>query len=109
MKPRIYQDPKMRERRTAWSRSRGLAKFRGETWNLTWAEFLQFWRDPEIWERRGKTMQSLVLTRRDLSGPWDAENCCLITRHNQQLISGARRRGADTAAYYREAIYIDGE
>ena len=92
------------ERARAFVRSRAQAVFRGEVWLLTRPEFFRFWQSPELWNQRGRQADCLVLTRKDYDLPWDTDNCCIITRHNQILTKTAIRFGRPFEKFYKERI-----
>jgi hypothetical protein len=73
-------DPVEHDKYTAWSRARAQAHFRGEAWELTWPEWQQAWGDQ--WQRRGRTHDSLMLTRIDPLGAWKIDNVHLIDRRS---------------------------
>jgi len=69
------------EMRMAWSRMKAQAKFRGETWALTWEEFLAIW--DTKWHLRGTNKESYVLTKRDQDGIWTNDNVEICSRLEQ--------------------------
>lgn len=54
------------------------ARFRGEDWQLSFEDFQKIWGDQ--WPLRGRSNQSLCLTRRDPEQAWDHQNTELVTR-----------------------------
>ena len=82
----VGPDPLRHAKHIAWARSRAQAHFRGETWNLTFEEYEQFWGDQ--WHRRSRQRGGLMLMRKDWHEPWSVANCFLGDRdnyHYQQL------------------------
>ena len=101
---RRFNDQFRHEAGTAFIRSKAQAIFRGEEWNLTLEEYFALWRDIDRWRQRGRTPDSLVMTRWDFELPWDKDNCCIITRQQQLVISVRRRYNRDTSDQYQGAI-----
>ena len=76
-------DPHRHEMFTAWHKHRAQARFRGETYELTFEDFIQVWGSYTEFKCRGRTPDSLVLTRKIDSGAWSVTNCEIITRYEQ--------------------------
>jgi hypothetical protein len=95
------------ERARAFVRSRSQAWYRKEQWDLTRPEFFRFWHTPALWNQRGRAVTDLVLTRRDYTGPWSRDNCCIITRYNHLLLKSAIRWNKDTTIHYEGCLLYD--
>lgn len=96
------------ERSRAFIRSKSQAIYRGEAWNLTRAEYFRFWSTLELWNQRGRDRDGMVLTRFDVSKPWDRNNCCIITRLAHIRIKNARQHGKEFQHLYDQAqIYAE--
>ena len=104
MAPRI-KDPLTHARNLAFVRSRAQAKFRGEDWDLTFDEFCHFWSTRQLWAKRGRRIDALILTRRDNEKAWNRNNCCIITRYNQLKAKIELYYGRDDSEYYMDAIW----
>jgi hypothetical protein len=65
----------------AWQRQAAQARFRGETWALTFDEFQKVWQ--EHWLARGKARDEYCMTRKDLDGPWTLDNVEVVQRLEQ--------------------------
>lgn len=94
-------DPRTHRQYTAWLKARSQARFRGETWNLTFEQYQEIWGDQ--WEQRGRTRDSLCLSRRDYDLGWDASNIEVMTRQAHAARQAAwgkiqRRTRAEIAA-----------
>jgi len=63
---------------TAWLRARAQARFRGETWEITFDDWLEIWGDQ--WHLRGRSRNSLMMMRRDWRQPWSRSNTWLGNR-----------------------------
>jgi len=83
-------DPFDRARRIPFLMQRCQAKFRDETWYLTFEEWCSFW-TVETWEKRGRHPSDLCMTRIDHNEAWAIGNVALITR-TQQLQESNKRR-----------------
>lgn len=105
---KMYADKFTNDRRLAWVRSKSQARFRGEQWDLTFAEFCQFWNTEDKFRQRGRSPENLVLTRRDNTGSWDRNNCCIITRESQLMVSRYNQLGKDPEEFFKDAIYYAG-
>lgn len=104
MAVKMYKDKFTNDRRLAWIRSVCQARYRGEDWDLTFAEFCQFWSTESRFKQRGRSSENLVLVRRDDFEPWSRSNCVIITREQQLLLAHARRYGKPTEQYFKDAI-----
>ena len=91
MGKKIYIGELLTEKRIVYLRMRAQARYRMETWDLEWEDFLEVWPD-DIWDRRGRTSDCLVLTRRDLKGPWHLDNIHIVTRAEQLSTMSSRPR-----------------
>lgn len=87
---RQYPDPLDHKMYYAFMRMRAQAKFRGELFYLTFKDFQELWAGR--FEQRGRTAESLVLTKRDLAGVWERDNVHVINRQEQLKRDGAVRR-----------------
>jgi hypothetical protein len=72
-----WSDYELRTRR-AWLVHRSQARFRGEEYNLTWAEYVEAWAGQ--FDQKGRSPESLTLTRRDPEGAWCLSNVVVISR-----------------------------
>ena len=90
---RAGPDPVLRKQYRAWVQTRTQAEWRGEIWRIDWAEWQHIWAGQ--WHLRGRTAQSLCITRRDMSLPWTLQNAILITRrqHGQRKQDTCRATG----------------
>lgn len=82
------------EMRLAWNRMRAQAKFRDETWTITWEEFMQIW--DGSWHLRGTTKESMVLTKRNQEGDWCRDNVEICPRLEQWRRQTKRRGPSKT-------------
>ena len=78
-----YQDPELHEQHIAFLRARCQAKFRKEGWDLTIEQFFELWKGS--WNKRGRSKESLVMARKDLTESWSWNNVEIITRYDQLL------------------------
>jgi hypothetical protein len=106
-KHKMFDNKFTNDRRLAWVRSKAQAEFRGELWNLSWEEFCHFWSNEELWKRRGRHNEDLVLTRYDIDGVWDRTNCCIITRYDHLRSKIDRKLNRDVSEYFKDAIWYD--
>lgn len=76
-------DPVIHAQYVAWMRARAQAHFRREPWDLTFEQYQSLWGDQ--WANRGRTRDTLCLSRYDYDLGWSMDNCRLVTRqeHNQ--------------------------
>ena len=99
----VRKNPFDVDRRRAYSRSVSQARFRGETWSMTYEEWCSFWPTPEEFDRRGRGPDSECLIRRDWSLPWTLSNTVKLPR-KAQLAIGNRYGRSSTAEYYSQEI-----
>jgi hypothetical protein len=102
--PKMYKDDFTNERRLAWVRHNSQCRYRDEVCTLTFSEFCQFWHSTELWDKRGRAPDDLVLTRFDHTLPWNRDNCCIITRYRQLNIRNKRRYELPYLHLYEDAI-----
>ena len=94
------------KRHRAYVRHKAQCAFRGEEFLLTLEDWIKFWPTEEMFARRGRAIEDLMMTRWDWEGPWSAENCCIITRHAHFKIANKRRTGKPYEQYFEGAITI---
>jgi len=75
--------------RVGWDRMKAQAKYRGELFDLTWEQFQEIWEGH--WHKKGRTVDSLCMTRRDWKGPWTAANIMLVDRREHFSLQGKYR------------------
>ena len=90
---RKYNTEFERARHIPFLRARAQANFREEGWTLTFEQFCNIWTD-EFWARRGKAVNSLVMTRLRKERPWSATNVKLSIRgtHLKKEIDNRRNQ-----------------
>ena len=76
-------DPETHRKYQAWVQQRNQAKWRGETWNLTFDQWNRLW--GELWHSRGRERGCYCMTRRDHEGEWDMQNAQVITREQHAV------------------------
>lgn len=94
---RSGKDPFLVSLRLGWCRSTCQARFRGESWQLTWAQWQQFW-PPAAWAQRGRYAGNLCLTRRDPDKPWDSDNTVRMERVDAVHVARSRAAGNEIPA-----------
>lgn len=77
-----------------WMKSKAQANFRKEEWNLTFEEYYTLWKDE--WPNRGRSGDSMCMTRQDFDGPWDSKNAVIMSRKEHLKRSGGRVRELNT-------------
>lgn len=84
-------DPVQHEKYRAFIQQRNQAQWRGETWHLSFDQWLDLWGDQ--YHLRGRQRDTLCLTRKDYSRPWSTDNCEIISRqeHNERQFQNGRR------------------
>jgi hypothetical protein len=75
----------------AYLKHRSQARFREEEYNLTFEEWHSLW-TPETLARRGRKVDSLVLTRSDWDSAWDINNVKIVDRKSHLIMSGKNRK-----------------
>jgi hypothetical protein len=73
-------DPFAHKQYVAWSRHKAQALFRKEPYDLSFDDWMKFWCKNDFWQRRGRQMDSLVLTRYDPDLAWTKKNCVIVER-----------------------------
>lgn len=73
-----YPDPLVREQRLAYYRMRAQAKHRGESYLLSFEEFVGMW--DGLWDKRGRKPEDYCMTRVDPEEPWTTANTQVIER-----------------------------
>lgn len=68
-----------REKYYAFLKHRCQCRYRGEDYQLTFEDWENFWPD-DVYLRRGRSIDSLLLTRYDISEGWSVENCLIQDR-----------------------------
>ena len=75
--------PIRRDKYYAWLRHRAQAKYRGETYDLSWEAFEQLWFDDDAWFQRGRRADNLCMSMIDWTQGWVEGNVEVITRLEQ--------------------------
>ena len=85
-------DPTRHEQHKAWRQQKNQAQFRGETWLLSFDDWISTW--GLLWPRRGRTVDCYCMTRRDWELPWTPDNVHVITREQHaQMQNTAKAAG----------------
>lgn len=74
-----------RDKYYAYLKHRSQAKYRGESYELTWQDWLHIW-PQHLWDSRGRRSHDLCLTRRDFDGEWSIVNTVVCTRREHFII-----------------------
>lgn len=85
-------DPLRREKYYAYLKHKAQCNFRGEDHELTFDDWEQLWSD-EDFLKRGKSIDSLCLTRHHYDEPWSYANCQVVTKREHLKRNGEFRRG----------------
>lgn len=87
---RTGPDPVRHQQYIAWQRARAQCRFRGEAWNLTFEDWVEFWGDD--WERRGRLPGQVRMTRIDWDQPWQLANMAKMDQQEHNAHNAKRRR-----------------
>lgn len=83
-------DPELHRRYKIWAQQKNQAQWRGESWDLAFEDWVEIWGDD--FDRKGRGLGSLCMTRRDLELPWTRDNVIIITRE-QHFLSNRNKDG----------------
>ncbi len=61
-------------------RAKAQAKYRKEGWEITEQEYIKLWRKDDFYKKKGRSLDSLCLTRIDFEGDWTLDNVEIISR-----------------------------
>lgn len=75
-------DPVRRNKYYAYLKHKAQARYRGESYSLTFEEWEDLWQD-HLWEQRGKSKDSLCLAQKDVNLGWHYDNLEIIPRKTQ--------------------------
>jgi hypothetical protein len=84
-------DDYVHESHYAYLKHRSQARFRGEDYQLTFEEWHSLW-TPETLSQRGRSSESLVLTRINWDLEWSLTNVTLVNRKHHLKLNGQRRK-----------------
>jgi len=87
---RRFKDPVQHEKFYAFLKHRAQARFRKESYRLTWAQWQRLW-PQELWNRRGRGPHSLRLTQRNPQLGWTFKNCEIVP-HGDHMSKITRAR-----------------
>jgi hypothetical protein len=76
---RINSDPDLHKKYIPFLRARAQAWYRGEEFEMTFEEYVSIWSEA-AWSLRGRSRNSICMTRKDILGSWSLANCELVTR-----------------------------
>lgn len=74
------EDPVDHRLFTDCQRARAQAWYRGEEWFITEKEYIQLWREQDRYLKKGRTVDSICMTKRDHDLPWSINNVQFVTR-----------------------------
>lgn len=80
-RPHVWQtgpDPVRHHMHTAWARSRAQAHFRGEIWDLSFAQYETVW--GSRWPQRSRHRDGIMLMKKNWRLPWTIQNVDLVNR-----------------------------
>jgi hypothetical protein len=88
-------DPLRHDQYRAFIQARNQARWRGETWNLSFEQYEHLWAGQ--WHLRSRDSDGLSMSRTDRSQPWQVDNCFIATRTelNRRQVQYRRPRGAN--------------
>ena len=72
-------DPFIREKYYAYLKHKAQCSYRSESYNLTWEDWQNLWTD-ELFLKRGRTSNSLIMQRIRVSDPWQLDNVQITNR-----------------------------
>lgn len=75
-------DLNRRNKYYAYLKHKAQARYRGESYSLSFQEWETLWQD-DVWEQRGKTADSLCLAQIDCKQGWHVNNLEIIPRKQQ--------------------------
>jgi hypothetical protein len=96
----------LQARHLAFVRHRAQCAFRGEEFELSLEDWCDFWPDEQLFARRGRAVDNLMMTRFDVEKSWNRDNCCLVTRLAHFNIKNKRHFGIPYEQYFNGAITI---
>ena len=101
----IHKDRYQYKKLLDFQRARAQAEFRGEPWQLTEDEYRKIWND-DRYNRRGRAVEKLCLTRIDSHGPWAKGNIAVMSRQLHFTIKSHRFHKLPYEDLYKQAEYI---
>jgi hypothetical protein len=66
---------------------------------MTFEEFEIMWNEGGAWHQRGRSADSLLMTRNDSGLPWSNDNCYIEQRRRHLQQQGRMKRGFTRGAY----------
>jgi hypothetical protein len=75
-----------------WMRARAQAHFRSEVWMLTEQEYIDIWRQGDMYKLKGRGSGAFCLVRIDLEKGWDLDNVEIRERIRHFRRCGGERR-----------------
>jgi hypothetical protein len=86
--------PIRRDKHYAWRKHLAQAKFRKESYSLSWADWESIW-DDDTWSLRGRGADHLCLAQKIVGDGWHLNNVEVLTR--RELLSSKRLRELERA------------
>lgn len=77
----VGPDPYLHELHYAWLKHRSQARFRKEEYHITFEEWCTLW-TPDTFAQRGRTTESLILSKVSITGTWNIDNVQVNKRKN---------------------------
>lgn len=75
-----FTDPVLKSLRRSYTRSKCQAKYRGQTWNIEFEEYLEIWRVGEEYLKPGRGKSDFHLGRKDITKGWSVDNVQVLNR-----------------------------
>lgn len=85
-------DPIQHDKHYAYLKHKAQAKYRGEDYSLTQAEWFELWTD-ELWLQRGRGTHNLCLQQREALLGWHWDTVEIVTR--QEHFAQLKKRNRD--------------
>lgn len=77
---------------TDCQRARAQAWYRGEDWFITEQEYIDLWRQDDRYQKKGRTIESLCMSKIDYELPWTVDNVQIMSRHEHFLQCSKKQR-----------------
>jgi len=103
---KLYPEKFDRERNKTWHRMRAQANYRGEPWQLSFDDYRDFWPTEELWAQRGRSTESLCMTRLDPELAWSRSNTVVLPRIDQARYKNALFWNTDPRPHLSRARYL---
>ena len=75
-----FKDPDLKSLRLSFIRAKSQAKYRNQTWDIDFDDYLDLWRVGDKYRKPGRCKNDFHMTRKDIQQGWSVANVQILNR-----------------------------